>query len=63
MIPADACGEHLHSISIFASKPCHPTWFTRPQIGPLLDKGRNPEDRRIAICVVDDLLEHSPAGT
>jgi len=33
-----------------------------PQIGPLLDKSRNPEDRRIAVCVVDDLLEHSAAG-
>ena len=33
-----------------------------PQIAPLLDKSRNSEDRRIAVCVVDDLLEHSPAG-
>lgn len=33
-----------------------------PQIAPLLDKGRSSEDRRIAVCVVDDLLEHSPAG-
>ncbi|GFH17489.1 importin N-terminal domain-containing protein, partial [Haematococcus lacustris] len=32
------------------------------QMGPLLDKSRPAEDRRIAICVVDDLLEHSPAG-
>ena len=33
-----------------------------PLIAPLLDKGRGSEDRRIAVCVVDDLLEHSPAG-
>jgi len=32
------------------------------QIAPLLDKSRSAEDRRIAVCVVDDLLEHSPAG-
>eukprot|EP00955_Chlamydomonas_euryale_P001037 12010-Chlamydomonas_euryale.AAC.1 len=32
------------------------------QIAPLLDKGRSHEERRIAVCVVDDLLEHSPAG-
>lgn len=32
------------------------------QIGTLLDKTSPPEDRRIAICVVDDLLEHSPLG-
>ncbi|MEW5314066.1 MAG: hypothetical protein WDW38_005590 [Sanguina aurantia] len=31
-------------------------------IAPLLAKGRGNEERRIAICVVDDLLEHSPAG-
>lgn len=33
-----------------------------PQIAPLLDKGRSAEERRIAVCVVDDLLDHSPAG-
>eukprot|EP00798_Chlamydomonas_sp_ICE-L_P025737 gene25737-11397_t len=33
-----------------------------PQIAPLLATNRNAEDRRIAVCVVDDLLEHSPAG-
>lgn len=33
-----------------------------PLIAKLLDKGRGPEDHRIAVCVVDDLLEHSPAG-
>lgn len=32
------------------------------QIAPLLDKSRSPEERRIAVCVVDDLLEHSSAG-
>ncbi|KIY91662.1 hypothetical protein MNEG_16302 [Monoraphidium neglectum] len=33
-----------------------------PHIAPLLDKSRTEEERRIALCVVDDLLEHSPAG-
>ncbi|KAI8476174.1 MAG: armadillo-type protein [Monoraphidium minutum] len=33
-----------------------------PHIAPLLDKSRSEEERRIALCVVDDLLEHSPAG-
>ncbi|KAG1673229.1 hypothetical protein FOA52_013109 [Chlamydomonas sp. UWO 241] len=33
-----------------------------PQIAPLLEKTRSNEERRIAVCVVDDLLEHSPAG-
>ena len=33
-----------------------------PQIAPLLEKGRSAEERRIAVCVVDDLLDHSPAG-
>jgi len=35
---------------------------THTQIGALLDQDRGSEERRIAICVVDDLLEHSPAG-
>jgi hypothetical protein len=34
----------------------------QPQIAPLLEKTRNAEDRRIAVCIVDDLLEHSAAG-
>ena len=33
-----------------------------PHIAPLLDKARTEEERRIALCVVDDLLEHSAAG-
>lgn len=33
-----------------------------PGVGRLLEKGRFPEERRIAICVMDDILEHSPAG-
>ncbi|KAL6776649.1 IPB2 [Auxenochlorella protothecoides x Auxenochlorella symbiontica] len=33
-----------------------------PAIGALLGKGRFPEERRIAICMMDDVLEHSPAG-
>jgi hypothetical protein len=33
-----------------------------PQIAPMLDKGRNAEERRIAVCIIDDLLEHCPAG-
>ncbi|KXZ45960.1 hypothetical protein GPECTOR_49g544 [Gonium pectorale] len=28
----------------------------------LTDKSRSPEERRIAICLLDDLLENSPAG-
>eukprot|EP00983_Pelagomonas_calceolata_P098099 1158311-Pelagomonas_calceolata.AAC.16 len=35
---------------------------TCAQIGALLNEDRGSEERRIAICVVDDLLEHSPAG-
>lgn len=33
-----------------------------PHIAPMLDKSRTEEERRIALCVVDDLLEHSPLG-
>lgn len=33
-----------------------------PLIAPLLDKSRSDEERRIGVCVVDDLLDHSPAG-
>jgi hypothetical protein len=32
------------------------------QMGALLDKSRSVEDRRIGICVLDDLLEHSSEG-
>lgn len=31
-------------------------------IGGLLDRARSPEERRIAICIVDDILEHSAVG-
>ncbi|KAL4452685.1 hypothetical protein ABPG75_008347 [Micractinium tetrahymenae] len=33
-----------------------------PHVSRLLEKGRFPEERRVAICVMDDVLEHSPAG-
>lgn len=33
-----------------------------PSIAPLLDKARPDEERRIALCIIDDMLEHSPAG-
>ncbi|KAF8055485.1 IPO5 [Scenedesmus sp. PABB004] len=33
-----------------------------PAIAPLLDKARPDEERRIALCVIDDMLEHSAAG-
>ncbi len=33
-----------------------------PGVGRLLEKGRFPEERRIAICVMDDILEHAPGG-
>ena len=33
-----------------------------PALGALLEPGRDPEERRIAICILDDILEHCPAG-
>jgi hypothetical protein len=33
-----------------------------PGMGKLLDKGRYVEERRIALCLMDDVLQHSPAG-
>lgn len=34
-----------------------------PKFAPALDRTRaSVDDRRIAICIVDDLLEHSPAA-
>ena len=33
-----------------------------PGVGRLLEKGRFPEERRIAICVMDDIIEHAPGG-
>jgi importin-5 len=34
-----------------------------PLIGQLLDKRRSAEERRIGICVVDDILEYTQAGS
>ncbi|KAK9821719.1 hypothetical protein WJX81_003315 [Elliptochloris bilobata] len=34
-----------------------------PALGALLEPGRDPEERRIAICILDDILEHCPAGS
>lgn len=33
-----------------------------PILGGLLEKTRTPEERRIGVCIMDDLLEHSPVG-
>ena len=33
-----------------------------PQIGQLLDSSRSAGERRVAICMLDDLLEHTSAG-
>eukprot|EP00803_Ostreobium_quekettii_P007365 evm.model.scf_89.2 EVM.evm.TU.scf_89.2 scf_89:2360-4663(+) len=33
-----------------------------PILGTLLEKTRTPEERRIGICVMIDVLEHSPTG-
>ena len=33
-----------------------------PQIGQMLDQSRSAGERRVAICILDDLLEHSSAG-
>ncbi len=33
-----------------------------PHIAKLLESNRSSEERRIAVCVVDDLLDYSPAG-
>jgi hypothetical protein len=33
-----------------------------PSIAPLLEKSRPEEERRIALCIIDDMLEHSQAG-
>ncbi|KAK9810031.1 hypothetical protein WJX72_003666 [[Myrmecia] bisecta] len=32
-----------------------------PQLGQLLAPTRSPEERRVGICVMDDILEHAPA--
>ncbi len=33
-----------------------------PSIAPLLAPNRSAEERRIALCLLDDILEFSPAG-
>ncbi|BDA40930.1 Importin-5 [Coccomyxa sp. Obi] len=33
-----------------------------PSLAPLLNGQRTPEERRVAICVLDDILEFSPSG-
>ena len=33
-----------------------------PHLGALLDSSRPPEERRIGLCLLDDIIEHSPAG-
>lgn len=32
-----------------------------PKLGTLLDASRSSEERRVGICIVDDILEHSAA--
>lgn len=39
-----------------------PIFVCCPFLLPLQDKSRNHEERRIAVCLVDDLIENSPAG-
>ena len=33
-----------------------------PSLAPLMMKTRPEEERRIAMCIIDDILEHSAAG-
>jgi importin-5 len=33
-----------------------------PAVARLLEKGRFPEERRVALCLMDDVIEHSPSG-
>ena len=33
-----------------------------PQLAPLLESPASPAERRVAICILDDILEFSPAG-
>lgn len=33
-----------------------------PHMGALLDSKRTSEERRIGLCVLDDIIEHSPTG-
>lgn len=33
-----------------------------PSMAPLLAPGRSAEERRVALCLLDDILEFSPAG-
>jgi hypothetical protein len=33
-----------------------------PQLAPLLEAGASPEERRVALCALDDILEFAPSG-
>ena len=33
-----------------------------PRLAPLLDASRSPAERRVGVCIIDDILEHSPSG-
>lgn len=33
-----------------------------PQLGSLMAPGASPQETRVCICIIDDILEHSPAG-
>ena len=33
-----------------------------PSVGALLESGRTAQENRIGVCVMDDILEHSPVG-
>ncbi len=33
-----------------------------PQLGKLMAPGASPQETRVCICIIDDILEYSPAG-
>ena len=33
-----------------------------PEVAVLLEGGRSAQEHRIGVCIMDDILEHSPAG-
>ena len=33
-----------------------------PQLGKLMDPGASPQETRVCICIIDDILEYSAAG-
>ena len=33
-----------------------------PQLGSLMAPGASPQETRVCICIIDDILEYSPAG-